>query len=457
MCEQRLCFIDISPFFSRPRIFLFCPIPSKKSINKHTFATMSGRGSIQNKLSHIMSLIKAEGYKIEDVIPQEMQDHFSDMAALKEARQYITEIESREKQLQAENVDLSARLLIKETEITNLPEEFKALKIDLAQAQRRGDYYKELAENAQTRAERSQSRLTDLAKTQAATQDDARKIQRLESELADHAAAMFKLLEENRALKDLQDTQQEQEHKLVDEKNAQIADLVNQINMLEVEKLEAVELSEKVSETYDTLIQSIEEETLTAADVLNRHSVSLVDMVKSNDQLYSTIATEIVPLNSFFDHAFSIMAIYQAIFQDLVDPNCTAIADLPQALDTTLDAANEDLLRFQVVSTALQNEGLAQERIRRQVADMAQIAARMYITLDGIRKDVSDFLNLLRSNPNAWLVMKRLEGTPQASSPSCETPTPSMSSPRSSISSFVSLKKRFSFASSVNSAHTLGE
>ncbi|KAF2034040.1 hypothetical protein EK21DRAFT_57209 [Setomelanomma holmii] len=415
---------------------------------------MTGRGNIQKQLSHVLSLINAEGYNLEEVMPQEMQDHFTDMAALKEAKAYIKEIEAREKQLQAENADLSAKLSLKQAEIDDQPEEFKALQVDLAQAQRHIDYYKKLADDAQDHAERYERKMREAVKGQATADDEGRKIQRLERELADYAAATFKLLEQNRAMAEHRDTQQEREQAFIDEKNAQIADLINHANMLEVEKLEAVELSEKVSETYDSLIQNLEEETLTAAEVLNRHSVSLIEMVKSNDQLYSAVASEMAPLKSFFDHAYNTMAIYQEVFQSLADPNCGSIESLPQALDLTLDAANEDILRFQLISVALQDDGTAQEKVRGQVSDLAQIAARMYITLEGIKDDISDFLNRLQSDANAWLSLKGLDTTPHAGLSRCATPTPSIaSSTRSSVSSFMSMAKHLSFASPVDSIH----
>ncbi|KAH7066858.1 hypothetical protein BKA63DRAFT_480318 [Paraphoma chrysanthemicola] len=404
---------------------------------------MSGRGSLQKQLSHIMSVAKAEGYRLEEIMPEEILDHFNKMTALKESKEYIKEVESREKDLLAENAGLSKQISLKEAEIDNLPEEFKALKIDLAQALRRCEYYEKLAEDSEIRLERSQHKLTELAKLRSATEDDARKMQRLESELVKHEAAVFKLLEQNRAMADLQDAQQELEQERVDERDARIAELIIHANTLEAEKLEAVELSDKVSETYDTLIQSLEEETLSAADKLNRHSVSLFQMVKSNDQLYSTISSEIAPLTSFFHHASSIMGIYQNTIQHLVDPKCNTFADLPPSIDNTLDAANEDLLRFKEMSLALSNQGLAEEKVRDQVGDLAKLAADMYLMLEGMKSDLTGFLCRLRGDTPAWLASKGLEGIPRAGRSRCASPAPSFAS----SSSFISVAKRFSFAS----------
>ncbi|KAH7071587.1 hypothetical protein FB567DRAFT_538451 [Paraphoma chrysanthemicola] len=404
---------------------------------------MPGRGTLQKQLSHIMSVAKAEGYKLEEIMPEEMLEHFNEMTALKEAKEYIKEVESREKDLLAENVGLVEQIALKVAEINNLPEEFKAMKIDLAQALRRCEYYEKLAEDAEIRLERSQHKLAELSKLQSATDEDARKIQRLESELVKHEAAMFKLLEQNRTMADLQDSQQECEQERIGEKDAQIAVLIHHANTLEAEKQEAVELSDKVSETYDTLIQSLEEETLSAADKLNRHSISLVQMVKSNDQLYSTISSEIAPLTSFFHHACSILVIYQNTIQDLVDPKCNTIADLPPSLDTTLDAANEDLLRFKEISIALLNQGLAEEKVRDQVGDLAKVAADMYLMLEGMKSDLTGFLCRLRGDAPAWLASKGLERAPRADRTRCASPAPSFAS----SSSFISVAKRFSFAS----------
>ena len=393
---------------------------------------MSSLGDIQKQLSRLMSVVSAQGYKLEDVLPEEMQDHFHDMTALKEARAYIKEVEGREKQLQAENDKLASDLRAKQAEIDDQPEEFKALKIDLQQCQRSIDYYKELADNATERAERYQRRLAESSKTQITADEDSRKIQRLECELADHKAAMFKLLEENRANAELYETQHEHNLKLIEEKEDKIIALTNYANQLDAEHTETTEISEQVSEACDTLIQSLQEESLDAAELVTKHSLSIL----MSEQLYSAISSELAPINDFYSKAFDILTVYQTIFQSLSESDCGTVPTMPQDLEATLDACCEDLEHFQVYSATFSTESLAQAKVRQQVDDMAKSAGRIYTTLDTIKKDVTSFVNRLRNDPYAWEAMK-------GHSSSSRGPA----SPASSIRSFKSMAQRFSMYS----------
>jgi hypothetical protein len=40
---------------------------------------MTTRGELQMQISQVLSTVKSQGYKIVDVIPEEMQDHFQEM------------------------------------------------------------------------------------------------------------------------------------------------------------------------------------------------------------------------------------------------------------------------------------------------------------------------------------------------------------------------------------------
>lgn len=82
---------------------------------------MSTLGDMQKQLSHIVEEAKTKGYKIEDVIPENMQNHFSEMTELNAARQYIHEIQAREQDLQIDNNALRAKIKEKEAEINDQP------------------------------------------------------------------------------------------------------------------------------------------------------------------------------------------------------------------------------------------------------------------------------------------------------------------------------------------------
>lgn len=397
--------------------------------------TMSSRGEIQKQLSCILSVANAQGYKFQEIIPQEMQDHFENLTALTDARTYIKELEAREQILLEQKNELSAKLQVKQAELDDLPEEFKALKVDLQQAQHSIEYYKGLADNSQERADRYQRKLACAEKKQSAAEDESRRIQRLQVELEYQQSINTKLSEEVREVTEHHEILHEQD-------KAKIATITERVEELLKEKVE----SEQVADAYDSLIDTLEKESQDVAEAVKRKSLSLRD----SDALYAAVSSELEPLDRFFDHALVILKLYQTVFHNLSDPNQPIINNLPEALDDLMDLASEDLTAFQIISDMFQIEGLAQEKVRMHVNKLAKSAANMYNGLDNIKDDLSGFLTRVRSNPDAWLFMKgRFEGTSQRGISALRSrKTVGISHSRgSSISSIANWTSRLAFTS----------
>ena len=325
----------------------------------------------------------------------EMQDHSHDMDALTKAQAYIKEVETREQQLKDDNANLAARLQAKQAELDDQPAEFKALKVDLQQAELRITFHKDLKAHAEEHADRLQRKLDGLITSQTAADDAARKIERLERDLADHEAAILQLVAATRKLVDHHDAQRERDLELIKEKEDKIIALISLTNQLELEKAEALADADNTVVTCDELTQVLEAETSSAATLLNRNSLRL----QSSDQLYAAVSTELNPLNDFYANAYSILSVYQSFFHSLSDPACTVIPDMPSSLVKMLDAACHNLGAFQCLSTAMQSEpSLAHDTVRAQLSDMAKGAAHIHASLETVHKDLSGFLDRLRAN-----------------------------------------------------------
>lgn len=399
---------------------------------------MSSRGDVQKQLTRILGVINAENYKLEDVLPEELQDHFQDMTAFKEAQVYIKDAEAREKDLQAENNNLLTQLKAKQDEIDDQPEAFKSLKVDLQQAQRQIELHMKISEDSQERAERYQRKLLDLKEHQIASDEDSLKIKRLQADLDHQQAANLELSQDNRNMSAHHD-------KLMEAKHNKIANLEVYVVQLEKEKREheveitaltlhfvtekleleeAAMASEQVTEACEMLIDDLQRETTSATDHVNRRAVS-------HDMLYSGITAQITPLNHFYEHAFGALDIYQSIFHNLADLNTPIYTSLPKSLDTVLDKAADDLDNFAAVADMIKSGSDIQDRIRLQLDAMAGFAARVYNKLDAIKEDVEGILFRLRNDPNTALAMKmRLNhGAPSSTS---------------AVSFTCNLRKRFS-------------
>jgi myosin heavy subunit len=400
---------------------------------------MSSRGDLHKQLSRVVDTIKAQGYKFEEVMPEEMQDHFHDMTALKDAREYIKMIEAREVDLRAENDELLSKLQAKQAEIDDQPAELKALQVDLRQAYHETDYYKRLANDAQVQAERFQIKLIEASKQQTTVDVDSRRIERLERNLADREAVAHKLREENCRTADLYETQHKYDQALIEEKDKTITAMIEHSRKLEAEKTEEMEDHEKVSGAHDSLIECLERDSMNAAQAFNRNSAKLLNQVQLSNQLHSAIASELVPLQSFYKHALEILDAYQTMFATLSNTDCRGVPSIPKSVDDAMDFANDSLYSWQHVTADLHAQESVQGEVLRQVDDMVGVAANVYLALEGLKDSVSDFLHRLRADTHALSATN----TKVASNQATIVLTPKMAPSQGSVASLKSFVKTF--------------
>jgi hypothetical protein len=417
---------------------------------------MTSLGDIQRQFSQLLTTIKAHELELEDAMPQELQDQFQDMAVLKDAREYITEIEAKEKDLDAANITLKIQLQAKQAEIDNQPAEFKSLVVELQQVKRRVDYYKDLSDHEQVRADRCERKLKEVIKLQAAADDDARRIQRLQQDVANSEAATFKLLEQNRTLADQHEAELERFVKLNDDKDNTIFALRNMVHQLEAEKTQVDQSSEEEIDTYGSLLDTLEQEKESASQVANSKTALFYSQQQFNDKLYATIASQLAPLNRFNDCVVDVLGAYQDMFDTFSDPSSLAAARIPDNVYTLLDIADDHLGAYQDISAELQgnsdlgNYGEAQGVVVYQVSEIARSAAMQLDELNNLDKGVQAFLNRMRGGSKPWRFgfggSGLLTPTPTQGNGAL-TPTQSSASSRSSVSSFSSFTKRFSVQS----------
>jgi myosin heavy subunit len=393
-CPERAVYVK-RPYSSQHVAASANQIRRRSQVFKST-AIISNLGDIQKQLSQILVEAKAQGHKIEDVIPEELQLQFQKMTELKAAREFIKDLESREKDLQAANATLRDKIKAKEAEIENQPAEFKALKVDLQQAHRHIDYYKELAEDSQRRAERYQRSLSNAVRDQIASEEAAAKISRLQTQLQQHQATILTLQEENRRAAETFDQLRTQDAQAMAANAAKLAEALSHASTVESE-------SEQFSETFTTLIENLESEHCSAAASLNSSSAR----IRHQETLYNVIVSEVTPLNNFFRRAFSMLQIYQVLFQTLSDPSAPGIPVLPSQLESLMSAAALDLELYESVHSALREaEGVAQEQVREQLQGISGSAAEMLSSFGFIKGNVQMFLARLRREPGTWAALK---------------------------------------------------
>ncbi|EDU43563.1 PspA-IM30 domain containing protein [Pyrenophora tritici-repentis] len=357
---------------------------------------MSNLGDLQKQLSQILAGAQAQGYKIEQIIPKEMRVHFQDIAELKTAREFIREMEKHEKDLQAENEELLAKLKEKEQEIEDQPADFRALKVDLQVAHRMIEFQKEISEVSTRRAKRAEQNFNKAARDQIASDELAAKIVRLQREIEQQQSTIRNLQEENQRAAEVFEALRAQDAETIVAKDAELADMLSHSSQVETE-------SEQFNETFTTLIDSLETENCSSAALLNDKTLLLNKM----ETLYDVVVGEITPLDNFYARTLDMLQIFQGLFQTLSNPNPAAMATLPQDLDSLMTTASQDLSYYQDLYTSLSGTGsVAEQEVCRKLHSIFTSANAMLMVFSVIKVDAERFLGRLSSEPSTWASMK---------------------------------------------------
>ncbi|EUC37703.1 hypothetical protein COCCADRAFT_22678 [Bipolaris zeicola 26-R-13] len=315
------------------------------------------------------------------------------MDETEELHQKIVELQYKEEKLRAENNALQQALeeqaiLIQELyqekagendkeKVANYAEYVQTLQVDLNQAHHQIEYYKVLAEDSQRRAIRYQESLTQATKDQVAVSHVEAQKEQLQRELAEHKFIIHKLQSENKHAAENFERLRERDKKALAACELRLADLVSHACEVETE-------SEAFSDVFTNLIDTLENENITARSVLNDRGALLNKM----EVLYSVV-------------------VYQGLFQTLSDPHMTAIGCLPPGLDALMTGASDDLHAYQEIHSMFSGVGAAMEdQIRNELGGMSESAGGMLRSLHYIKRDVEAFLARLRAEPGAWFSIK---------------------------------------------------
>ncbi|KZM24721.1 uncharacterized protein EKO05_0007072 [Ascochyta rabiei] len=364
---------------------------------------MAGRGEYQKQIAALIAAAKAKNLKLEDTLPEETLKHFGDMTELKAARELIKELDDREKQLQAANETLTKKLNKKQEEIDDLPGDFKALEVELHQAQRQIALHKTMSEDSRQRTERYQRQLKEIADKQQADASAAEKIERLQAQVEDQQTIIAKLLEENQAAEAVSAQLRESDLKALAQKDKQLA-------QRDEELTEKDELLAKLDKELDDAcsLMSCDTEALVSDPPEDPLTVQQENVEKSKfsthreAQFSAAIISEMKPLNRFYKAVFQIVNAFAMIFQ------ATSTKDIPSlsCVGTQLDAAQVALGDYidikNMMRASMEELGaddMDQIALLHELDVLATSATNSQINLEVVHMGFWNFLNQLSDDP----------------------------------------------------------
>ncbi|OAL44394.1 hypothetical protein IQ07DRAFT_578654 [Pyrenochaeta sp. DS3sAY3a] len=369
---------------------------------------MRSRGEFQKALSKTLAEVKASGYKFEDVLPEEMADHFQEMTDLKTAREYIKEVELRESELKAENAVLLNKLATAKTSPGEEAEEYEMVKVDLQLANRRISYYQKLADTAEQKAAKYERQWKEAATELKFTVKAAKQHEKLGIELSDLQTAYLEMSKQNNDLLEHVEWERQECQKMIDKKEVQCRTMIEAkdkelaVMATKVAKVEKVEAEDEAfSQAHTELIEMLQTQNSEAA---------FEEKLSKQDALYCAVKSEMVPLRQFYDTVCEVLKLYQAIFQNFSDPKAKLFTRLPLSLDHLMTAAADYVDVYRSMHQTLQGGGVVDEAVRNELQIMGNNATEMYNRLTAIHEYVTKLLECLEPEPTVRVTKKARAG-----------------------------------------------
>jgi chromosome segregation ATPase len=291
---------------------------------------------------------------------------------------------------------------IQETQ-KQMAEDYKQLQVDHQLLKRQADFYQIMMGQADKRAADYMKRWKDATSQQNANTETEKKLASLESENDQLKAALMKLVEENRDVRDLYADFKEQAEEAWTKKNYQLLDMERYANKCEDECKKLEKELDLLEKTYDGLVQRLENENGDTAAAVN----AAAERIRKAEKVKNATVSEMRIVHRCYElHLRSIGLLQNAVHQ-LFDEKSSKVGWSIEELGVALSAAKLECQTFHTMREAMQAEGLEEDDIRKLLGEMVSLANQAYDALVEITVDMDQFMATLADKPNtAWAVVK---------------------------------------------------
>ena len=364
---------------------------------------------LQKQLSSLLAQAHAQELKPHDFLPREVQAHFDNTEDLATARDYIKEVDGQKHVLTERNEALQKELKDAKQAVEDLLADHQARLVDLKQAEYHVKFYKDLMDAAEDRASKYQQKWQEALAEQIAADEAENKIFRLKSELADSQTTITKLIEENRGMTKIFDTVREKDLRTLENNEMKLLEMTKTIRDTNERYKKLEDESERFEQTYTTIVEQMDSETVNCADAINKTALKLEkaqSAIHRNNRLRMATVSEIQPLRRFYDRCFNALLIHQTVLVQLFGIHRDEVVYSPDTLEANLKSATSELETFRVMRDTVELEGIECDEVRHQLNVLAVSANRMHETLGAIAGEVKRFLTALDESPSRLAVMR---------------------------------------------------
>lgn len=385
---------------------------------------MAGRGLYQKQLAAIVAAAAADNLTIDSILPGEVQKHFRESKELMRAQERILELEGREQELQAANKHLTDTVNARNIQIDNLHEDHEARKIELQQTHRQVEVHKEVNQIAEERVERYRQQLKEIVNKQQTDDTATKKIQDLQTQVANQEATIAKLVDDmNKSEALFKDIRQCDKNALErvelqlakkDQLLAEQEDVINELqqhvqNTIDdkamLEELDPVALQEQnVGLEIQNVSLSEDNKALQDQYSIVKEQLREILTAEGQDhkaQLFAAAISETKTLNRFYKAAFQVLDALSSSFRE-------GDSDIPSrpCIEDHLDIAQEALGGYRDVKDAVRAVTDAagildpdQAALYAELDSMAMCAANAMGSIETLNYGFWTFLNDLSDDP----------------------------------------------------------
>ncbi|KAF2641768.1 hypothetical protein P280DRAFT_479049 [Massarina eburnea CBS 473.64] len=337
---------------------------------------MSSLGDLRNRLSATIAEANAAGWKIIDVVPEEVQAHFQDLSELKQAREYIKEADAREADLQQKLSNTEQKLMAAEQAVKDLPDDHVQRLQDLTIATNSVLFYKSLHEAAENRANNFKKKWRELDQKQANINTVKSRADALQEECEHQKIIISNLITENRSKQNMIETAKDTHERAMEAKNQQLQALKAaqeaeaQFQKERARKYEDLDRErDEFEATVNGLVEDLEDDKVGAVTALNTVSARKRNL----EQLHMTILSEVKYLRRALAQCAEVIAQCQPVVQDLVMVAPAYSVQLPETYPNGLREAAYELESFECLRNAMEDQPL--DKVR---AELGILGASLY-------------------------------------------------------------------------------
>ncbi|KAF1954907.1 hypothetical protein CC80DRAFT_506141 [Byssothecium circinans] len=362
---------------------------------------VAGLGDMRNRIAAVIAEANAQGANPVDVIPDEAQVYFQNLAQLAEAKEYIKECEAREVELREKIAETEQKLKEAQQAVEDMPEDHVQRLQDLRVAHTSVEFYRHMHSDAEERASCFQRKWKALLDKQHGHEAVQFRVDALQEESDHQKSVIANLASANRSMQDTIETVQATHEHAMAEKAKQIQSMKDahqteaMYHQEQANKYEAAEHDrDMVDDTVNSLVDALEMQTAGVASTLNAISARRRHM----DKLNMVIVSELASLRRTFSRCTEILGQYKPVIDELLKATPANAVRLLDDHRVGLNASYNELEGLDGLRQAMADEPI--DPVRNELGDLGTAAKAMHRTLESMAQAFAASTAVDSSQPN---------------------------------------------------------